>query len=46
MELDPGEGIPLGSTVDTKQGAVSISDGAGGRAEFSDGIFKLTRAAA
>ena len=45
-ELDPGEDIPLNSTVDTKRGAVSISDGVGGRAEFTDGIFKLTRAAA
>ena len=44
VELDSRRSIPLGSTVDTKQGAVSISDGAGGRAEFYDGIFKLTRA--
>ncbi|MDA0174518.1 hypothetical protein OJ998_35795 [Solirubrobacter taibaiensis] len=37
-ELDPGEGIPLNSTVDAKQGAVRI-----GQAEFYDGIFKLTQ---
>ena len=41
VELDPGEGIPLGSTVDTKQGAVRI-----GQAEFYDGIFRITRQAA
>jgi len=44
VELASSAEIPVGSTVDTKRGAVSISDGAGGRAEFSDGIFKLTRA--
>jgi hypothetical protein len=44
VELASSAEIPVGSTVDTKRGAVSIGDGAGGRAEFSDGIFKLTRA--
>lgn len=43
VELDPAAGIPLGSTVDAKQGAVVIRDGSGGEAEFSGGIFRLTR---
>jgi len=41
-ELDPGAGIPLGSTVDAKRGAVTIRN-ATGAAEFSDGIFKLSQ---
>lgn len=43
VELDPAAGIPLGSTVDAKQGAVVIRDGSGGEAEFSGGIFTLGR---
>ncbi|MDA0184717.1 hypothetical protein OJ997_30725 [Solirubrobacter phytolaccae] len=44
VELDAKQGIPLGSTVDTKRGAVKLRDATGGEAEFSQGIFKLSRA--
>lgn len=43
VELDADDPIPVGSTVDAKQGAVNVQDGKGGQAEFSAGIFKLTR---
>ena len=43
-ELSGAAEVPLGSTVDTKQGAVKLRDSKGGEAEFSAGIFKLSRA--
>jgi hypothetical protein len=42
VELDAAAGIPLGSTVDAKQGAVRITTPRGA-AEFSEGIFRLTQ---
>jgi hypothetical protein len=46
--LDSTQGIPLGSTVDTKDGAVELSsqpkrNGKPQRAKFFDGIFKVTQ---
>jgi hypothetical protein len=43
VELVAGAGIPLGSTVDTKRGAVEITTAAGERATFFDGIFRITQ---
>jgi hypothetical protein len=48
VDLDGSQGIPLGSTVDTKSGVLELSSvpKAGGRAEkakFYDGIFKVTQ---
>ena len=48
VELDAAQGIPLGSTVDTKKGAVEIAavpkaGAAPEKAKFSDGIFRLTQ---
>src|SRR5262249_13742496 len=36
------EGIPVGSTVDTRAGVVELHDGAGHSARFYGGIFKIT----
>jgi hypothetical protein len=48
VDLDGSEGIPLGSTVDTKGGTVQLSaqqtkGAAPVRANFFDGIFKVTQ---
>ena len=42
VELDATRGVPLGSTVDAKNGAVKLTTPSGA-AEFSDGIFRLSR---
>jgi CSLREA domain-containing protein len=41
VELDSTQGIPSGSTIDTRKGTVSLT-ARGGTATFHDGIFKLT----
>jgi hypothetical protein len=43
--LDEGEQIPLGTIVDTRKGRVTIIAAAGGgqRADFYDGVFKLSQ---
>jgi hypothetical protein len=43
VEVDASQGIPLGSTVDTKDGVVQLTAGAGQTAKFYDGIFKITQ---
>jgi hypothetical protein len=42
-EVDASQGIPLGSTVDTKAGVVELTANAGQKAKFYDGIFKITQ---
>src|SRR6201999_686609 len=42
-KVDATEGIPLGSTVDTRDGQVQITSKAGSVAKFYDGLFKLTQ---
>jgi hypothetical protein len=42
-EVDASQGIPLGSTVDTKAGVVELTAKAGQKAKFFDGIFKITQ---
>jgi hypothetical protein len=43
VEVDASQGIPLGSTVDTKAGAIELTAKAGQTAKFYDGIFKITQ---
>ena len=43
VELDETQSIPLGSTIDTKKGTISLTAKAGQTATFHDGIFKLTQ---
>src|SRR4051794_11014812 len=43
VELDGTQSIPLGSTIDTKKGTISLTAKAGQTATFHDGIFKLTQ---
>jgi hypothetical protein len=43
VAVDATEGIPLGSTVDTRDGVVRITSKAGSAAQFYDGLFKLTQ---
>jgi hypothetical protein len=42
-ELDGTHSIPLGSTIDTKKGTISLTARTGQSATFRDGIFKLTQ---
>jgi hypothetical protein len=42
-ELEGTESIPLGSTVDTKKGTISLTAKTGQTATFRDGIFKITQ---
>jgi hypothetical protein len=42
-EVDATQGIPLGSTVDTKQGVVELTAKAGQVARFHDGVFKVSQ---
>jgi hypothetical protein len=42
VDLDAAQGIPVGSTVDAKRGTVEIV-AVGGKAEFRDGIFRITQ---
>jgi hypothetical protein len=46
VEVDAAQGIPLGSTVDTKAGVIELTAKAGEKAKFSDGIFKITQSGA
>jgi len=43
VELKDTESIPLGSTVDTKKGTISLTAKTGQTATFRDGIFKITQ---
>jgi hypothetical protein len=43
VELDATQGIPLGSTIDTKAGVIELTANAGTKAKFYDGIFKVTQ---
>ena len=43
VQLDGTQSIPLGSTIDTKKGTISLTAKAGQTATFHDGIFKLTQ---
>jgi len=43
VPLGAGESIPLGSTVDARNGVVEITASATSKAKFYDGIFKLTQ---
>jgi hypothetical protein len=48
IEVDAAEGIPLGSTVDTKKGVIELTSvtkpgGTPQTARFFDGIFKVTQ---
>jgi hypothetical protein len=43
VELDATQGIPLGSTVDTKAGVIALTAKPGQTARFSNGIFKVTQ---
>jgi hypothetical protein len=43
VELDATQSIPLGSTIDTKKGTISLTAKAGQTATFHDGIFKITQ---
>jgi hypothetical protein len=43
VELDATQSIPVGSTIDTKKGTISLTAKAGQTATFHDGIFKLTQ---
>ncbi len=42
-ELEGTQSIPLGSTVDTKHGTISLTAKTGQTATFRDGIFKITQ---
>jgi Bacterial Ig domain len=42
VELDATQAIPVGSTIDTKNGTISLTS-TDGTATFRDGIFKLTQ---
>jgi predicted outer membrane repeat protein len=46
VALDATEAIPLGSTVDTRDGVIELSDGSGHTARFFGGIFKITKSGA
>ncbi len=46
VEVDASEGIPLGSTVDTRAGVIQLTAKAGQAADFSDGIFTVTQSGA
>jgi hypothetical protein len=41
--VDAAAGIPLGSTVDTRTGTIELTAKAGSRAQFHDGLFKVTQ---
>ena len=43
VELDAMQSIPLGSTIDTKNGTISLTAKTGQTATFHDGIFKITQ---
>jgi hypothetical protein len=43
VEVDAAQGIPLGSTLDTKQGVVQLTAKAGQTARVYDGVFKVTQ---
>jgi hypothetical protein len=43
VEVDAAQGIPLGSTVDTRAGVVQITAKSGQVAKFYDGVFKITQ---
>ena len=43
VELDATQSIPLGSTIDTKRGTISLTAKTGQTATFHDGIFKITQ---
>jgi hypothetical protein len=43
VELDATQSIPLGSTIDTRKGTISLTAKTGQTATFHDGIFKLTQ---
>jgi hypothetical protein len=43
VDVDATQGIPLGSTVDTRDGRVTINPKPGSTADFYDGLFKLTQ---
>ena len=45
-EVDASQGIPFGSTVDTKNGVIELTAKAGEKAKFYDGIFKITQSGA
>jgi hypothetical protein len=42
VELDATQSVPVGSTIDTKKGTISLTS-TDGTATFRDGIFKLTQ---
>jgi hypothetical protein len=46
VALDPTQGVPLGSTVDVRDGVIELSDGSGHTARFFGGIFKVTKSGA
>jgi CSLREA domain-containing protein len=43
VELEEGQQIPVGSTVDTTKGRVTIEAAGGQTADFYDGVFRLTQ---
>jgi hypothetical protein len=46
VEVDASQGIPLGSTVDAKAGVIELTARVGQKAQFSEGIFKVTQSGA
>src|SRR4051812_401023 len=43
VELDGTQSIPLGSTIDTRKGTISLTAKTARTATFHDGIFKITQ---
>jgi hypothetical protein len=43
VPLDATQSIPLGSTIDTRQGTIQLTAKPGQTATFRDGIFKITQ---
>jgi hypothetical protein len=43
VELDATQSIPLGSTIDTRKGTISLTAKSGQTATFHDGIFRITQ---
>lgn len=43
VTLRAGEQIPVGSTVDTRKGRVTLETAGGGEADFFDGLFRISQ---
>ena len=44
VTLRAGDQIPVGSRVDTRDGRVTLETAGGGKADFFDGLFRITQA--